>query len=167
MLKTQICAVAFLGAIAAPALAEEAIIINQEGSPLRIDNYTATYNSGVGRYSREGIEHKVQVSNTGQQAVVAYRISFVAFDAFNEEMGRALGGVAIETVSPGANNSGSWRQTPYASFRFQGYGTGVAYVSKARLADGTVWNADQSFVLSKLQEVQQDLTLDIFENVEE
>lgn len=149
------------------ANAEEAIIISQEGSPLRIDTYSAAYSAGVGRYSREGIVHAVQMTNTSEQAVLAYKVSFVAFDAFNEDMGRALGGIAITTVGIGATAKGSWRHNPYASFTFEGYGTGVAYVSTVRMSDGSIWTADQNYILAQLQKIKQDLTADIFENAEE
>ena len=159
------CACAFF--LSSAASAQDSVIVNQDSSPLQISAYNAAYNPGGTRYSTEGITHRVSLQNSGSQAVVAYQIRFVSFDAFNEDMGRPLGGVAIETVPVGGSANGSWNQRAYASFAFEKYGTGVAYVNKVRLADGTVWNADKEFVLRRLQSVQSDLTAEIFETVEE
>lgn len=153
-------------AVAVPTAAQTAVIVNQNESPLRIDSYKASYSAG-GRYSTEGILHVVGLSNTGSQEVVAYKIRFVSFDAFNEDMGRPLGGISIETIPVGGVVQGSWNQRAYASFAFEKYGTGVAYVSQVRLADGTVWTADRSYVLAELQKIKSDLTSEIFESAEE
>ena len=148
-----------------PVAAQEAVAVNQAGSPLRIDSYSAAYNAG-GRYTTEGINHSVSVFNAGDEDVVAYQIRFVSFDAFNEDMGRPLGGVSVDTVPVGGLAKGTWTHRAYAAFAFEKYGTGVAYVSKARLADGTVWTADQNFVLRELQKIKSDLTSEIFESAE-
>ena len=152
--------------ISVVAHAEKALIINQQNSPLNIDSYSVWYTDGGTRYSTEGINHEVSLTNITQQAVTAYKVSFISFDAFNEEMGRALGGVSIETIVGGMSGGGRWKHSPYAAFTFKDYGTGVAYVSKARLADGSIWTADFDFVLARLQEIQADLTADIFESDE-
>ncbi len=160
--------VSLLGALVSvsTAFAQEAVIIQQSGSPLSIDTYSARYNEGD-RYSSEGVVHSVTVSNNGEQDIVAYTVSFRSFDVFNEDMGRGLGGISIQTLKPGESDDGGWRQRPYAAFSFEKYGTGVSYVSRVRLADGTVWSADQDYVLNELQKIQDDLTADIFENTEE
>ncbi len=138
-------------------VAEEAVIIAQSG-PLEVTSYTANY--------RENILHKVALKNVSDQRIDAYEVTFLSFDVFKERMGRNLGGISIESFEPGKTTSGSWRQTTYASFKFKKYGIGVCYVSKVRLADGSIWTADQDFVLSELQRIQEDLTADIFENEE-
>jgi len=154
------CAVAF------ESNAQEAVVIQQSGSPLEIVSYSAHYVVG-GRYSTEGVMHSVTLKNTGPQNVFAYTISFRSFDVFNEDMGRGLGGISIATLAPNSTTDGSWTQRPYAPFSFDKYGTGVAYVSRVRLEDGTIWSADQAYVLSQMQKIQDDLTADIFENKEE
>lgn len=147
------------------AVAEEAVIIQQASSPLQISEYEANY-AQKSSYSREGIAHKVTFTNVADQAVVAYRITFNAFDVFNEDMGRGLGGISIENIGPGATGKGSWRQSPYAAFSFDSYGTGVAYVSTVRLKDGTIWTFNKDDVLAELQKISADLTADIFEDGE-
>jgi len=143
--------------------AENAIVIEQPTSPLKIETYTAEYER-KSSYSREGISHNVTLTNTSSQEVVAYRVTFNSFDVFNEDMGRGLGGISIETIPVGGTTSGGWKQSPYAAFSFRGYGTGVAYVSEVRLADGTIWSFNQQRVLEELQKISADLTAEIFED---
>ena len=165
-MKYRISILTSIAALAFAAQAQEAVIIQQSGSPLEIISYSAQYVEG-GRYSTEGVRHSVTVKNTGDQNIDAYTISFRSFDVFNEDMGRGLGGISIKTLAPNASTDGSWNQRPYAAFSFDTYGTGVAYVSRVRLGDGTIWSADQEYVLSEMQKIQDDLTADIFENKEE
>ncbi|MFN4183832.1 MAG: hypothetical protein ACK4M6_03540 [Hyphomonas sp.] len=146
--------------------AQEIVVIQQAGSPLEIIEYSAKYIEG-GRYATEGVNHSVSLRNTGVQNVDAYTVSFRSFDFFNKDMGRGLGGISIETIMPNTTAKGSWTQKPYAAFSFDKYGTGVAYISSVRLGDGTIWSADQKYVLSQMQKIQDDLTADIFENKEE
>lgn len=143
--------------------AENAIVIEQPTSPLKIETYTAEYER-KSSYSREGISHNVTLTNVSSQEVVAYRVTFNSFDVFNEDMGRGLGGISIESIPVGGTASGGWKQTPYAAFSFRGYGTGVAYVSEVRLADGTIWSFNQQRVLEELQKISADLTAEIFED---
>nr|WP_321442405.1 hypothetical protein [uncultured Hyphomonas sp.] len=165
-MKNFLTCVAIASTLTSMASAQEAVVIQQTGSPLEITSYSAQYVEG-GRYSTEGVRHAVTLKNVGSQEVLAYTISFRSFDVFNEDMGRGLGGISIKTLAPGGTTDGSWNQKPYAAFSFEKYGTGVAYISRVRLGDGTIWSADQKFVLSRLQEIQDDLTADIFENKEE
>ena len=165
----KLAVVVLLGAafLTLSSQAQEAVVIQQSGSPLEIVSYSAKYVEGGSRYSTEGVSHSVVLRNVGKQNVHAYTIAFRSFDAFNEDMGRGLGGVSIATLGVDGTVSGSWTQKPYAPFSFDKYGTGVAYISRVRLEDGTIWSADQAYVLSELQKIQDDLTADIFESKEE
>jgi|SaaInl5LU_22_DNA_1037371.scaffolds.fasta_scaffold27240_3 hypothetical protein len=144
--------------------AETSIIIAQPGSPLEIKTYVASYQPELGRYQREGVKHEVVLKNVSEQNVNAYRVTFQSFDAFNEHMGRGLGGISIETINSESDSSGTWVQSPYAVFTFEKYGTGVAYVSSVRLADGSVWKANQEFILKEMKKISSDLTSSIFED---
>lgn len=165
-MKHVVGIVASLCVLAPNSEAEKAVVVQQVGSPLEIVSYTAQYVEG-GTYANEGIRHAVTVKNVGQQNVHAYEISLRSFDAFNEDMGLGLGGISMEVLGVDGSRLGTWVQNPYASFKFDKYGTGVAYVSRVRLEDGTIWSADQAFVLGELQKIQDDLTADIFENKEQ
>lgn len=140
-------------------LANDARIIVMPESPLKILSYEARYQPELGRV-REGIIHRIKLKNIGDQDVVAYRISFQAFDVFNRNMGRPLGGVSIDTVATNEKDSGTWTHRPSAAFTFKKYGTGVAYVSLVRLADGTIWEADMDHVLLELQKIEEELSLE-------
>lgn len=134
-------------------------IIVVPGAPLDIVKYEATYQEDS-RYSNEGVRHSVTLKNNGTQAVVAYGVGFFAFDAFNRSMGRPLTGIDMDTVSVGAEGGGTWNQRPSAAFTFKSYGTGVAYLRQARLADGTIWHADMEYVLRELQGIENGLSMD-------
>ena len=162
----QLCLLACTFLSTQSITAETAVVVDQPTSPLKIDTYTAEY-SPKDRYSREGIVHKVSLTNTSDQKVVAYKVTFNSFDVFNNDMGRGLGGISVQTIDSGQSTSGSWRQSPYAVFSFEKYGTGVAYVSTVRLENGTVWTFNEQEVLAELKKISQDLTADIFEDGEE
>ena len=148
-------------AITSLAFAENPVrIIEVPGAPLEIVEYEARYQEDS-RYVTEGVRHGVTVRNPGNQAVVALGIGFYAFDAFNRYMGRPLTGISMRTLDAGDTSEGMvWVQRPSAAFTFSSYGMGVAYVRIARLADGTVWEADMDYVLQRLQEFEEGLTLD-------
>lgn len=150
------------------AAQNEARVISVPGAPLEIVTYEARY-SESGSYSTEGVRHSVTLRNTTSKDVVAFGIGFYAFDAFKRFMGSPLNGIEIGTISAGSEVTGrmTWVQRPRASFTFQSYGIGVAYVRVARFADGTIWEADMDFVLQELQTIEDDLLLDdLEENIE-
>jgi len=134
-------------------------ILDQENPPLIINEFTAKYQEG-GRYSTEGIRYDVSFTNNTDQEIVAYAIGFYAFDVFNRSLGRPLSGFSVSKISPGGSDDGAWVQRVSSPSLFKDYGTGIAYVARARLADGTVWSYDEDSVLSQLQEFEESLTLD-------
>ena len=152
-------------AIVGTAVAQnnEVRIIEVPGAPLEIASYSAEYRER-GTYTTEGIHHTVTVRNVSGQEIVALGIGINAFDAFKRYMGRPLTGIAISPLAADATTrSMTWVQTPSASFTFERYGIGVAYVRLVRLADGTVWEADMDHVLRQLQEIEDGLTLEDLE----
>lgn len=147
-------------ALAQPRQPNEVRIIEVPGAPLEIVAYQARY-LDRGNTTPEGIRHEVQVRNVSGQEVVAIGIGFNAFDVFKRYMGRPLTGVSIAPIAVDDTTRWmSWWQTPAASFTFDQYGIGVAYVRLVRLADGTVWEADMDYVLDQLQEIEDSLTLE-------
>lgn len=133
------------------ALEPQAIIISQEGAPLKIESYSAKYREGS-NYSREGIRHEVKYTNVSSKTIVALRIGLVSFDVWNEFLDK-MGGVAIEDLKLGDSKPGVWIASAYADFSFL---TGVAYVNKVRFEDGTFWEADLDVVIQELQKIQKD-----------
>ena len=133
------------------AIIPEAKIIPQTNAPLTVTSYSAEYQEG-GRYTTEGIRHSVGYTNTSGKPVVAVQIGLVSFDVWNEFLDRT-GGVSIEDIAPGGSKTGTWVARAYADFSFL---TGVAYVSKVRFADGTIWAADLEAVADELRKIQKD-----------
>jgi hypothetical protein len=153
-------AVAVLVLGGAFAQRNEVRVIEVPGAPLEIASYVAMYRSR-GTNVTEGIHHTVTVRNVSGQEVVAIGIGFNAFDAFKRYMGRSLTGIDISLIAVDATTGTmTWTQTPSASFTFERYGIGVAFVRLVRLADGTVWEADMDYVLRQLQEIEDSLTLE-------
>jgi hypothetical protein len=138
---------------------ENAVILKQKDAPLVITTYTTTYmpEYKIGStFSREQIAHKLQYRNSSTKTIVAIRIGLATFDAFNDFMER-FGGVGVKDILPGKDDKGEWGHSPYATFSFRKFGTGVAYVSTVRFDDGSFWNADINEVLLQLRNFQKDL----------
>jgi hypothetical protein len=138
---------------------EKSVVLPQNGSPLKITKYEATFQPEERRsYDShpEQIRHGVSCQNVSGKPIVAYQIGLVAFDTFNNLLGK-FNGWAIETVSVDATANVVWTQRPYAAFSFRSYGTGVAYVNAVRFEDGLIWRADLAEVLTELQKFEKDL----------
>lgn len=146
---------------AAAALAETAVVLKQTSAPLAISEYTTAYQAEAssGRYSAghpAQISHSVTYRNNSPKKIVALQIGLAAFDAFNGFMGR-FSGWSVEEIPAGAATSGEWTQRPYATFSFQRFGTGVAYVNAVRFEDGSIWRANLKEVLLEMQKFEKDL----------
>jgi hypothetical protein len=143
-----------LAAATADAIEPSCRVIPQPDAPVQLSEYSCEYTSGSGRYSTgAGIRHSLKYAATMDSSpVVAVQVGLVSFDVFNEFIGR-LGGVAIEDLAPGAGKEGTWVQRVLSDFAFQ---TGLAYVSKVRFANDTVWSADQKAILTALRQIEAD-----------
>jgi hypothetical protein len=149
-----------LNSFVSVAFAQEVKILNQENAPISITSFTAKYQDGTSRYVSEGIRFDVNFSNISNQDIVAYALGFYAFDVFNRSIGRPLEGYSVSTIKSGSTGSGAWVQRSSSSSLFEKYGTGIAYVARVRLADGTIWNYNSANILKQLQEFEESLTLD-------
>lgn len=158
-MKKILISLIFILAVSISANAQSVQILEQTDAPLTINEFTAQYQEG-GRYSSEGIRYDVSFTNNTDQEIVAYAIGFYAFDVFNRSLGRPLSGFSVTKISPGDSDDGAWVQRVSSPSLFKDYGTGIAYIAKARLADGTVWSYDEGNILSQLQEFEESLTLD-------
>lgn len=112
--------------------------------------------SFANRYAdrRTRFEQNLSWKNVGSQALAAFEVVVLKYDAFDQ---RVIG--TRWTVT--GKNSADW--TPLAvgdsgSDGTIGYGTeevftAIAYVRAARLADGTVWRANEVEVMNSLRKV--------------
>ena len=137
--------------IAIPANAQDFIVVSQPNAPLEISSYEVEYKER-GRYTTEGIHHTVEFNNSSGQQIVASQIGLVSFSIFNEFLDR-MGGIDMDSLDPGDDAEGTWVASAYADFSFY---TGVAYVSKVRFSDGTIWEADLEAVANSIRDIQED-----------
>jgi hypothetical protein len=146
-------------ALGPAAFAENAVILKQKAAPLTIISYKAAFEpesrASYNTHSDQ-IRHSVLYKNTSEKEIVALQIGLASFNAFNVFMD-SFSGWSLTTVSVNGQEGGEWAQRPYAAFSFKKYGTGVAYVKAVRFADGTIWRADMSEVLSEMQKFEKDL----------
>lgn len=90
--------------------------------------------------------------NVGKADLIAFEIVLVKYDAFNRHMRSSRWSVT-------GKNSADWnplKPGESSSDGTIGYGmeevyTGFAYVSAARLSDGTVWRADSTKIQAKIK----------------
>ena len=109
-----------------------------------------------GNRSADSILHSLTVSNKSDREIDVYEVGLASFDAFNELLTRS-GGWATTRIAVGAQHKGDWEQKPSGAFRFNKFGTAVAYVNAVRFTDGTIWRADPGAVLVELQKFAKDL----------
>ncbi|MDY0144104.1 MAG: hypothetical protein RBR97_19660 [Bacteroidales bacterium] len=157
---TKLIIVIILNTLVFETYAQAVKILNQENAPISITSFTAKYQAGTSRYVSEGIRFDVEFSNKTNQEIVAYAFGFYAFDVFNRSLGRPLEGYSVSTIKTGSSSSGAWVQRLSSPSLFEKYGTGIAYVARVRLADGTIWNYNPANILKQLQEFEESLTLD-------
>jgi len=141
------------------ANAENSVILEQKTPPLKITQYTAKYQPEArGTYIShpDQIEHTVKYQNVSGKVVVALQIGLASFDSFNNFMDK-LSGWSVETIALNAEAKGTWAQSPYGAFKFQKYGTGVAFVNAVRFDDGSIWQADPDEILTGLQKFEKGL----------
>lgn len=92
--------------------------------------------------------------STAQQPIVAFEIVMLKYDAFDERLigtrfaVQGRNSVDWSPLAPGESSSDGG-----IGFRDEDVFTGIAYVRKVRLADGTVWRVDESKLLADLKKV--------------
>jgi hypothetical protein len=121
----------------------------QENVPLQITSYTCGYQRRSD-YSPEGIRHSLEYKNVSGKIVEAVEIGLVSFDVWNTFLDRTAG-ISIEMITPNLSKKGAWVARAYSDFAFL---TGVAYVSKVRFNDGTIWSADLDAVGAAMREIE-------------
>ena len=92
--------------------------------------------------------------STAQKPIVAFEIVMLKYDAFDERL------IGTRFAVQGTN-SVDWSPLPPGgsssdrafSFLDEDVFTGISYVRKVRLADGTVWRVDESKLLAELKKV--------------
>jgi hypothetical protein len=97
-------------------------------------------------------------ANTGGQAIVAFDIVILKYNAFNER----INGVRWTVTG---NNGQDWRplepgrreNDSISALNTEEVLTGIAYVRAARLKDGTIWRADMKELKEKIAKIAPDI----------
>jgi len=132
----------------------KAIVINNcPYTELSGFSFANSYDSGSTRFSQS-----MKWENVGKQALVAFEIVILKYDAFNR---RLIGTQWTVTGTDSAN----WK--PLEAGQSGGDGTrelgeeevytGIAYVRLARLKDGTIWRASDTGLLAQLHKAAPEI----------
>ena len=90
----------------------------------------------------------------------------VAIDSFGGVIGRS-NGYTPQLIRKNESAIIQWFHRPYGIQRFQGYGTGIAFINAVRLADRSVWRADPAQILLEVRSVLSGFKAeDLLEKVE-
>lgn len=124
-------------------------VLAQDSVPLQITSYKCKY-QGRSDYAPQGIRHAVEYRNASGKIVEAVEVGLVSFDVWNAFMDRT-GGLSVERLALNASTKGTWVASAYSDFAFL---TGVAYISRVRFSDGSIWSADLDAVAAGMKEVE-------------
>jgi len=156
-MKAKIFRIAILFIFSSSLLAENAIVLKQEGAPLRITEYSTQY----GVYERRKvIAHSVKYINTTEKKIVAVKFGFVSFTVFNEFLNKFVG-ITVENIDLNQETKSMWTDNHPRAFLFENYGTGLAYIDAVRYEDGTIWKVNDADILPQIQEIESSFTADL------
>lgn len=128
-------------------------IADQPDCPIKIVSYRSEFQMGEGQYySRDfqGVYHLLEYTNASQKEIVAFQLTFLCFDIWNESMSTNYGysyrstltgmeANAFEALGLGAGGNRVWitrLDRPHL------YLTGMVGVTKVRFEDGTIWKSE-------------------------
>lgn len=135
------------------------IVINLPGSPVELSNLRSYYVGGPPTFRFE-----VDAKNVSGQQVVAYSLSYLALDAVGElaipptKVLRILQ-LNPDDVRPNRLDIRGDDLNGQNVDQLMAHATGVSYVRKVRMADGSIWAADAQQVEAMLLEYD-DIGLD-------
>ena len=103
---------------------------------------------------RTRFEQDMRWKNVGKQPLVAFEIVIIKYDAFDQRMT----GTRWTVTGRDSANWAPLQPGDSAGDGTRGFGseevmTAIAYVRAARLADGTVWRANEAELLQKVKQV--------------
>ena len=96
-----------------------------------------------------------QMFDSERDQIVAVEVGFVAFDTYDD----FIGWTSASSNDPGNPKPGEQVVSSSAPDDLSSFYTGVAYVSRVRLGNGTVWEADLDHVVTALQQLDPSVTL--------
>jgi hypothetical protein len=98
-------------------------------------------------------------TNTGGQAIIAFDIVILKYNAFNERLNGVRWTVTGNNSQDWKPLERGWKENDSTSIlTTEDVFTGIAYVRAVRLKNGTVWRADMKELKEKLGTVAPDIT---------
>lgn len=143
-----------LFALVANAAAESAVVVPQEGAPLKVLTYVAEHDT---ENAKDLVEHSIKYQNVAEQKVVAARFGVLELNAYGELLD-GFAGYSLESSDKGDKDKAEFVNEYPKAVHFQEFGTGVIWVDAVRFADGTLWKAERPALLEALKKVKPELT---------
>lgn len=130
-------------------LERESIVLNIPSSPVQIHGAQLSFNYRDRRY-----RYDVSTQLEATVLVRALEVRHVLYDVFGDHM-RNLSNTETVDIAPGTRAlDGVWNM--FEENDMYQHLTTVTYVARARLEDGSVWNADDSALAAALQSLDLD-----------
>lgn len=137
-------------------------VIGQDGkTPVEITGYSATLEPLADRHGGPRIRHAVSYRNRRKRAIAAVQFGLACFDVFDELIGPAGCGLALQPLAPaGAKDvlgqpvppsTREWLQHDDDLLAFQ---TAFAWVDKVRFDDGEVWRQSRKKIAGKIRKLK-------------
>jgi hypothetical protein len=128
-------------------------VIEVPDAPVKITEYSSSYNGVESRYSSAGIHHNVKYIRTSPKEIMAVQVAFISFGLWNDFID-VMHGFSKGDVKPNKPETASWISRAWNE---SSHLTGVAFVSRVRFADDTIWQADERFVLDAVRKLSFQL----------
>lgn len=139
--------------------AEQAIVLDQPDAPISISRYVNRYKTPA-RVGDGTVMHSVDVKNVSNQNIDAFGVGFYIFDSFNRDMGRPFIGYSMTPITSNSDGSARFEQRPRSAFLFERNGQGISYIAIVRLADGSIWKADNDNIARQIEDFELLITGD-------
>jgi hypothetical protein len=139
----------------AQALKAEHRVVDQPDAPVQVTAYRTEILKRTAE-APEGMRHDLDYRSRGEQRIVAIQFGLVSFDVWNEFLARHAA-LASDALDPAERKRGSWFTETSSGIAFL---TGVVYVERVRLADGTIWTANLDAVVAAMRAIQKDFTVE-------
>lgn len=130
-------------------LQRESIVLNIPSSPARIHDARLSFDYGDRRF-----RYEVSTQLDANVLVRALEVRHVLFNVFGDHMHNLSNTEAVD-LSPGTHTlDGAWNM--FQENDLSEHLTTVTYVARARLEDGSVWNADLDAISTALESLDLD-----------
>ena len=119
---------------------------------------TTVYKSGT-KYSQGEYNYaaKATLIANSDQAVTAFEVRFVSIDVFGERM-TTLAATEIQDIAAGEKKTFDWKWNASRERDVARYFASIAFIAKARTADGQVHFASNDVVLDAVRRFAKDAT---------